>query len=477
MAAGKNLTTIAATILLLHGTPAPAQTSWTTFGFDHERTGYNPEETTLSPGNVGGLTAKWNVDLGGTITAQPVLAGNLVYAATGLGKVYALDASTGTAVWSVQLGTTSVDCGDFDQNTVGVIGAPTIDPTNNRIFVVSGDDLLHALDLGTGNELPNYPLQLMYPANNAPRTFVYASPTYSPANNALYLTTASACETTPFHGQVMRVDVTPGSTPKVLRRWFPNGFSGPDGGGIWGPGGVSIGAYEKAVFAGTGNAIEGQENQLYSDHVVRLDLNLNVYAVDGPDLGGAFDIDFGSTPMLYQPPGCPPQLAVMNKNGALYIYNRNAIGSGAMQVLQISVFNSSGVEGLFVGDPVYDPVLNLIYTGNSQDNDAGTFLHGLIALVPQADCTLALAWQKQVGINGGVGLYLNPVTPPIAANGVVYYATSIHGHVYAFDGSTGQQLWDSGLLTEAGIYAAPTVVNGQLFVATFDNKIYAFGLP
>src|SRR5690349_15005016 len=73
------------------------------------------------------------------------------------------------------------------------------------------------------------------------------------------------------------------------------------------------------------------------------------------------------TPMLYQPPGCPPQLAVMNKNGALYIYNRDAIGSGPMQVLQISVFNSSGVEGLFVGDPVYDPVLNLIYTGNSQD--------------------------------------------------------------------------------------------------------------
>src|SRR6516164_10140706 len=263
-------------LTLLCGTPVFAQTNWATFGYDHERTGYNPQESTLSVANVAGLTSKWSTDLGATITAQPVLAGNLVYAATGLGKVYALDASTGTAVWSVQLGTTSVDCSDFDQNTVGVIGAPTIDPANNRIFVVSGDDLLHTLDLGTGNEPPNYPLQLMDPANNAPRTFVYASPTYSPANNALYLTTASACETTPFHGQVMRVDVTPGGTPTVLRRWFPNGFSGPDGGGIWGPGGVSVGAYEKAVFAGTGNAIEGQENQLYSDHVARLDLNLNV---------------------------------------------------------------------------------------------------------------------------------------------------------------------------------------------------------
>jgi hypothetical protein len=54
MTAGKSLITIAATILLLHGTPVPAQTSWTTFGFDHERTGYNPEETTLSLEMLGG---------------------------------------------------------------------------------------------------------------------------------------------------------------------------------------------------------------------------------------------------------------------------------------------------------------------------------------------------------------------------------------------------------------------------------------
>jgi len=114
-------------LTLLCGTPVFAQTNWATFGYDHERTGYNPQESTLSVANVAGLTSKWSTDLGATITAQPVLAGNLVYAATGLGKVYALNASTGTAIWSVQLGTTSVDCGDFDQNTVGVIGAPTID--------------------------------------------------------------------------------------------------------------------------------------------------------------------------------------------------------------------------------------------------------------------------------------------------------------------------------------------------------------
>jgi hypothetical protein len=107
--------------------------------------------------------------------------------------------------------------------------------------------------------------------------------------------------------------------------------------------------------------------KFYADHVVRLDLGLRVIAADSPsDFSG--DSDFGSTPILYQPPSCPPQLAVMNKNGALYIYNRNAIGSGPMQALQIS-----GAPGAFIGDPVYDPVLNQVYTGNDADDGSGSF--------------------------------------------------------------------------------------------------------
>ena len=60
-------------LTLLCGTPVFAQTNWATFGFDHERTGYNPQESTLSVANVAGLTSKWSTDLGATITAQPSL--------------------------------------------------------------------------------------------------------------------------------------------------------------------------------------------------------------------------------------------------------------------------------------------------------------------------------------------------------------------------------------------------------------------
>ena len=110
----------------------------------------------------------------------------------------------------------------------------------------------------------------------------------------------------------MRVDVIPGATPKVLRRWFVDGSTGPDGGGIWGPGGIAIGPLNEALFVSTGNALDYPENQFYADHVVRLGLNLYVEAANNPsDLDNqAVDLDFGATPLLYHPPGCPPLLAV-----------------------------------------------------------------------------------------------------------------------------------------------------------------------
>ena len=66
-------------------------------------------------------------------------------------------------------------------------------------------------------------------------------------------------------------------------------------------------------------------------------------------------------------------------------------------------------------------------------------------------------------------------TPPVAANGVVYLATGGGAQVFAMDATSGQVLWTSGSLINKPIFAAPTVVNGQLFVAAYDNKIYAFG--
>ena len=68
------------------------------------------------------------------------------------------------------------------------------------------------------------------------------------------------------------------------------------------------------------------------------------------------------------------------------------------------------------------------------------------------------------------------MSPPTVANGVVYYGNGFGKKEWAFDAATGVKLWDSGATITANIYAAPTVINGMLFVASWDHKLHAFGL-
>jgi outer membrane protein assembly factor BamB len=425
---------------------------------------YNPEEGTLSPQTVPSLQLKWSIDLGAPVTAQPIEMNDILYAATWGGIVYALDPASGSVLWMQQLGTQQTSCDDFIANgdVIGVTHTLTSDWGNGRIFAVSGDGLLHSFDAVSGNEWPGYPIQVMDDANVG-QTFVYGSPLYSYENGSLYIATASACDEGSYRGQIAQVNVWSNDTPQVINRWFTDSMNGPLGGGIWGPGGVALDP-NRAIYTGTGNAFSDPESYGYADKVVRLDLDLNVQAADGPFFPGGFDNDFGSTPILYQPPGCSGQVAAMNKDGALYVYNQNYIGNGPIQILSID-----GVGGPFIGSVAYDSVLNQIYTGNSTDDGVGVFDHGLIAFSVQSDCSLSVTWQQPVDNY--------PVIPPIAANGVVYYATGYWSQVYAFDAASGNYLWDSGSLIQNGIYASPMVVNSQLFVAGFDHKLYAFGLP
>ena len=56
------------------GGPVGASASWTTYGYDLARTGYNPSETTIGTSNAGSLHVRWTANLGGVMIAQPVEA-------------------------------------------------------------------------------------------------------------------------------------------------------------------------------------------------------------------------------------------------------------------------------------------------------------------------------------------------------------------------------------------------------------------
>jgi hypothetical protein len=147
-------------------------------------------------------------------------------------------------------------------------------------------------------------------------------------------------------------------------------------------------------------------------------LNLRVLASNFyAQIGG--DDDLSSTPMLYQAPVCPAQLAVMQKRGVLYVYDRTSPASGPVQTLQIG-----GSQG-FIGGLAYDPTAGLAYVAQGYDAPLGSYKHGLVALKAGRTCKLSLAWQQPSPYNGGV------TSAATLANGVVSYGNGAVNRLFA----------------------------------------------
>ena len=148
------------------------QVGITTYHNDNYRTGWNSNETILTPANVNashfGLLATVPVD--DQIDAQPlfvagvnITAGNsqgkhnVVYVVTGNDTVYAIDANSGTVLLSNHLGTPvprPLGCNN-NGPTVGISATPVIDISRNNLYLIAyiqGTNgptyQVHALDLG-----------------------------------------------------------------------------------------------------------------------------------------------------------------------------------------------------------------------------------------------------------------------------------------------------------------------------------------
>jgi outer membrane protein assembly factor BamB len=461
------LVTSAALLLPAGGTAsAMSGVDWSTYGFDLQRSGSNANETVLTPSTVANLQKKWSVDLGDVMIAQPVEAAgvdvsgtptNLVYVGTEHGDFYAIDASDGSIVWQRNLGSMLTDCNDMPDQVYGIGGSATIDRANGRLFVAGGDGSVYSLDLATGADTAGWPMTGVF---DPTVDHVYGGLALDQGTGQLFVTTASYCDFNTYHGRVVDIDV---ASEAIAHTFYPAGKQ-VVGGGIWGPGGVSVSPASHHVFAATGNAFP--EHYRYSENVMELSSALKVLGANYPHLTGG-DVDFGATPILYHAKGCPLQVAAKNKSGVLVTYIAGKIGNGVLQRLQMADVG----DWQFNGIPAYSPALRTVYVSNSSDSNKGTFKHGMVALKVGTDCKLHLKWQRTVGPN------YTSVSPPTVAGGVVYYGDGFGNTERAFDAATGTQLWNSGSTIQGPLFAAPTVVNGQLYAASWDDSLYAFGLP
>jgi outer membrane protein assembly factor BamB len=459
---------------LVVSAPAPPGTAdWLQVDHDPERTGYASGETVLGTTQARQLGQAWSTAVDGKVTAQPLHVANvsigattrdLVVAATSGASIYALDADTGAIMWRRNFGSPPFNCAI--PGGYGFVAPPAIDKARGRIYTVTEGGSLVTLNLTDGTDAAPAQAIVTNPGTNR----VWGGPTLL-GSSTLYVSTASdGCDTTPWRGRVIKVDVS-GATPSTVTQWdVVPGIASPNGGGgIWGYGGVSADTTTGRVYTATG-ADSVEAYTLYADRLVALSPNLSVlgsiepfHPTNYPCAGQPCDADFGATPAVFTPTGCSTMVAAGNKNGVLYVTKASTLAASGVpeQALQLNPANDWLGSGGVGGVPAWDPADQMLFVTDVGDGVGGVAA-GVVGLkVNPATCTLSVAWSKPLG--GGT----NPNSTPTVANGVVYVGEGNTGKLWAYAVQTGELLWSSSGLGAA--FAAPIVADGMVYQGIWNG--------
>jgi hypothetical protein len=377
---------------------AASQTAVTTYHYDNYRTGWNQNESVLTPANVVKATFGLleTVTLDEQVDAQPLVvpgvqitAGisqgthDVVYVATEGNTVYAIDVHSGAVLLNPNFGTpvsSPLGCTNNGPK-VGINSTPVIDLSSHTLYVMvyTQDNngpayRLHALDLGSlTDKITPQVVTASHTLTNG-TTFNFNAkyqrqrPALLLANGSIYAGFGSFCD---FAGNLSRgwlLGWTAGSlTPFPSNQLLDQQASDRDSfflSSIWMSGyGLATDDGGNILFV-TGNSdpntYDGVTN--IQESVVKisptLTTMLDVFTPQnqvGLDQG---DVDFGSGGVLVLPdqPGSTPHLAVAaGKDGNLFLMNEDNLGG--YSPTRNNVLGTYSIGGCWCGQSYYvDPI-------------------------------------------------------------------------------------------------------------------------
>jgi len=378
---------LAATSLAgLATTAAPAEVDKLAFHYDRQRSGWNAQETVLTPQSVasdhfGLLWQSPPLDGFGNVPprlfASPLYMASLAlsdgpyrgrslaaaFVVTTTGYAYAIGTSgsapaPGTILWRARL--TAKPC---DGGTAGNLATPVIGLATRRLYVTSCDDdrkwELHALDIGSGRELAGWPVALDAATLNRPgmnrngthefsaaRTIIQRGALNLSADGArLYVAIGPDSA-----GWIVAVDT---AQAKVASAFSSTARTEEDQGGMWASGGPSVDV-EGRVYVSTGAKFLARARKgvagIYPDSehdwgqsILQLrddrDTGLTLLATYSPFnycQAGAADIDLGSSgtvviDLAAKASATPHLLVVGGKQGNLYLLDREHLPGGTVR--------------------------------------------------------------------------------------------------------------------------------------------------
>jgi len=510
---------------------ADAQTSVTTYHNDNNRTGWNPNETVLTPANVTnasfGLLHK--VTLDDQVDAQPLVvpavmitAGNyqgphdVVYVATENNSVYAIDVHSGTVLLSPNFGTPvsyPLGCNNNGPN-VGINSTPVIDLSSKTLYVIiyTQDSTgpayrLHALDLGSLTDKVTPQLIVASHTLSNGSTFNFNAkyqrqrPGLLLANGSIYAGFGSFCDLSANLSRGWLLGWTAGSlTPFPSNRL--NDLQATDTGyfflsSIWMSGYGPATDDDGNVLFVTGNSdpsgttYDGVTN--IQESVVKVSSTLtSVLDLFTPQDWSSLDqgdTDFGSGGVLVLPdqPGSTPHLAVAaGKDGNMYFMNED--GLGGYSPTTNNVLGTYSIGGCWCGESYFvDPADG---AGRVVSSGGGSIGVWKVTTSPQPALTNVTnstgignnsiqspGFFTAVSSNGTANPIIWAITRPTTNNGGA--PISLHALNPESGGSTMTQLFTATAgawpNTSGNANLVPVVANGQVFVAS-NQQLQIFGV-
>ena len=400
--------------------PSGSDCNWPMWGQNLARTFSYPCQTDISPTTVKDLDQKWFFNTADVVTATPAVVDGVLYVGDWSGTFYALDAASGTKIWTFKAdGARHVYAGQI------VSSAAVADVDGRRLVLFADGPVLYALNASDGS--------LGWKANigtggAADFTEIESSPVVADGKVIV------GSDVHNHSGQrtgVYSFDVTDGR-----QIWYYNTDDGQSPSGcvdVWGS--ASVDTERRAVYFGTGSCDTATVDwRPDSEALVAIDLDQGTkrWAYQPHDRSAA-DLDFAGAPNLFDVGG-RALVGLGNKDGSYYTLARD---DGSL-VWKTQV-TDGGPTGGFIGPTVY--ARDIIAGGTAIG--AAPFLHGLNA----ADGSIR--WQQPKA----AATY----AASTEANGVLF-SGGTDFTFRAIDLKTGAVLWSQPV---AGVVAGGAAVVGD----------------
>jgi hypothetical protein len=518
-----SVTSNSATLAVSAGIAPSRGVDVTTYKNDLNRSGQNLAESALTLTNVAsstfGLLRSLPVD--GRVDAQPLYlsalsaAGgtfNTVFVATEHDSVYAFDSDSGAILWHVSLlgaGEKTSDTRGCSQVSpeIGITSTPVIDRSagaHGTMYVIAMSidsssnyhQRLHALDVTTGAELLNGPVDISasFPATGT-ATSSFDPKSYEEraalllANGTIYTSWTSHCDDAPYGGWIISYAQTTLARNGVLNV-AANSSAGP---AIWMAGGgpavdasgniyllTANGAFETTMDAKGFPSAQDYGNSFLKISNAAAGLSvLDYFTMSNEVAESNADQDLGSggemlLPDLMDSTNTVRHLMVgAGKDGNIYVVDRDSMG-------KFNANNNNNYQtltGVLPGGIWSTPAYfnGTLYYGNVSGTLKAFAISGAkLGTAPQSQSTTQFTYPGTAPsvsangtANGIVWAHENASTAVLHA----YDATNLAHELY----NSNQAAANRDQFGAGNKYITPAVADGKVFVGT-TNAVAVFGL-